>query len=147
MVDKPVRVKYKSLVIIWLALLISQPLFALVIYILRPELFDFSARPAVMGDQPLIIIAFIVAAIAFFILSQVLNGQHIRRAAADHDPGCIQTGLVLGCALSEVPTLLGVILASVWGYHYFFAWIILGTIGILLNFPRRSSLEAADGQL
>jgi hypothetical protein len=147
MADKPVRVKYTSLVIIWLTLLISQPIFALVIYFIKPELFDLSQRPPVMSTQPLIILAFIVAAIAFFILSQVLNGQHIRRAAADHDPGCIQTGLVLGCALSEVPTLLGVILAFVWGYHYFFAWMILGTIGILLNFPRKSSLEAADGEL
>ena len=55
----------------------------------------------------------------------------------------VQTGLVLGCALSEVSSVLGIVLALVWNYHYFFLWLALGTLGILINFPRKSSLDAA----
>ncbi len=139
-----VKVKYETLVVIWFALLFSQLMFLGIIYLLKPELFDLSSAGPLLSDQPLIIIAFAVGAIAFFALSQVLSGQHLRRAVQDQDQTCVQTGLVLGCALSEVSSLLGVILALVFEYHYFFLWIGLGALGILLNFPRKSALAAAS---
>lgn len=55
-----------------------------------------------------------------------------------------QTGLVLACALSEVCSLLGVVLAFVFDYQYFFLWIGLGVIGILFHFPRKDALHAAS---
>ena len=139
-----VKVRYETLVVIWFALLFSQLMFLGIIYLVKPELFDLSSAGPVLSDQPLIIIAFAAAAIAFFGLSQVLSGQHLRRAVQDQDQTCVQTSLVLGCALSEVSTLLGVILAFVFEYHYFFLWIALGALGILLNFPRKSALAAAS---
>jgi len=39
--------------------------------------------------------------------------------------------------------LLGVILALVFGYEYFFLWIAAGTVGILMHFPQKGSLDAA----
>jgi hypothetical protein len=146
MAKAPVRVEYRSLVIIWLALLVSQIMFFAIVLIVKPGILNFDRSVPSLGNQPLIVLAFAVAAIAFFVLSIVLSRQHMRRAIIDHDQACVQTGLVLGCALSEVSTLLGVVLAFVWSYQYFFLWILLGTIGILINFPRKSTLEAADGQ-
>jgi len=148
MAEKPVTVQYQTLVVIWLALLASQVMFLVVIYFVKPELFtiDLSRRPP-LGEQPLVTLAFIASAIVFFVLSFVLARQHMRRAVEDQDAGCIQTGLVLGCALSEVPSLLGVMLAFVWEYQFFFAWIILGALGVLFHFPRKSSLDAATYQL
>jgi len=67
----------------------------------------------------------------------------MRRAIRDHDAGCIQTGLVIGCALSEITSILGVILALLFDYPYFYLWIALGAFGILLDFPRKSNLDAA----
>jgi hypothetical protein len=141
---KHVRVEYRTLVVIWFALLFSQIAFLAVAYVLKPQLLDLSLAGPVLGDQPLIVLAFAVAAAAFFILGQVLSRQHMRRAVQDQDQACVQTGLVLGCALSEAASILGIILALVWEYHYFFLWVALGALGVLLNFPRKSDLAAAS---
>ena len=151
---KPIAVRYQTLVVIWLALLMSQIVLLAFIYFTRPDL--IGAQPAsddlsvgaasitdFLGPKPLIILAFAASAFVFFFLSQVLSRQHVRRAIRDRDATCVQTGLVLGCALSEVSSLLGLILALAFDYPYFYLWIVLGAFGILLNFPRKASLDRA----
>jgi F0F1-type ATP synthase membrane subunit c/vacuolar-type H+-ATPase subunit K len=145
---KPIKVQYQTLVVIWFALLMSQVLFFLFIWFSKPELISArylsaSSIREVLGTQPLIIIVFAGSALIFFLLSQVIARQHMRRAVRDRDATCIQTGLVIGCALSEISSILGVILALLFNYPYFYLWIALGTLGILMNFPRRSNLDAA----
>ena len=140
---KPVQVKYETLVIVWLALLTSQVLFFALVWFVKPEIFSYETPPPFFGDMPLVIFVFAASAIAFLLLSFVLSRQHINRAIRDQDAGCVQTGLVLGCALSEVPSLLGLVLAFAFGYPYFYVWIALGTLGMLLHFPRKGNLDAA----
>jgi len=144
---KPITVEYKTLVIIWLVLLLSQLVFLAVIYFVKPHLFSIDLSKPLLGEKPLITLSFIASAIVFVVLSFVLARQHIKRAERDQDAGCVQTGLVLGCALSEVPSVLGVMLAFVWEYQFFFVWIAVGVIGILFHFPRKSSLDAATYRL
>jgi hypothetical protein len=146
--NKPIKVQYQTLVVIWFALLMSQVLFLLFIWFSKPELIttrylSASSLREVLGTQPLITIVFAGSALIFFLLSQVIARQHMRRAVRDRDASCIQTGLVIGCALSEISSILGVILALLFGYPYFYLWIALGALGILMNFPRRSNLDAA----
>ena|SRR5687768_4584873 len=138
-----IKVKYETLVIIWGALLVSQLVFLLLIYIIKPELFAFDFSRSLLGDRPITVVLFAAAALTVFILSFVLRNQHIRRSVIDQDAGCVQTGLVLGCALCELSSVLGVVLALAFDYSYFFLWIALGIVGILLNFPRRDMLRAA----
>lgn len=138
-----VKVKYETLVIIWGALLASQALFVLVVYLAKPELFSFEFTQPFLGKHAIVTVLFAAAAIAVFVLSFVLRNQHMRRAVIDQDAGCVQTGLVLGCSLSEISSVLGVVLAFVFDYQYFFFWIALGLIGILFHFPRRNALLAA----
>ena len=139
-----VKVKYETLVVIWGSLLMSQVMFLVVIYFVKPELFTFDFTSPLLGKHPIVIVLFAAAAIAVFILSFVLRNQHIRRAVADRDEGCVQTGLVLGCALSELCSLLGIVLAFVFDYPYFYFWIALGIVGVLCHFPRRDTLAAAS---
>lgn len=152
---KPVKVQYQTLVVIWVALLISQAVFIGLVCFTKPELFysepssESSSVGAAsitdfLGPKPLITAAFAASGLIFFFLSQVLSRQHVRRAIQERDAGCVQTGLVLGCALSEVSSILGLILAFAFDYPYFYLWIALGAFGIILNFPRRSSYEAAS---
>src|SRR5215218_1102792 len=138
-----VKVKYATLVIIWGALLVSQLMFLLVIYLIKPELFTFDFSQPYFGKHPIVTVLFAAAAVSVFVLSFVLRNQHIRRAVIDQDAGCVQTALVLGCGLSEISSVLGVVLAFVFDYHYFYFWIALGVIGILCHFPRRGHLHAA----
>lgn len=152
---KPIKVQYQTLVVIWFALLTSQFVFFLLIWFIKPELVSTRYLSAnniseVLGTQPLITLVFAGSALIFFLLSQVIARQHMRRAVRDRDASCIQTGLVIGCALSEISSILGVILALLFSYPYFYLWIALGTLGVLMNFPRRSNLDAATlepGQL
>lgn len=141
--NNPMQVEYKTLVIIWFALLTSQVLFLLLVYFLKPELFVIDASRSLLADQPVITLVFAALALVFVILSFVLSRQHMRRAIEDQDAGCVQTGLVLGCALSEVPSLLGLVLAFAFDHPYFYLWIALGALGILLHFPRKGNLDAA----
>lgn len=138
------KVKYETLVIIWGALLVSQVMFLAVVYFVKQELITFDFSQPYLGKHPIVIVLFAAAAIAVFVLSFVLRNQHIRRAVTDGDAGCVQTGLVLGCALSELCSLLGVVLAFVFDYPYFYFWIALGILGVLFHFPRRESLHAAS---
>jgi hypothetical protein len=152
--EKPIAVKYQTLVVIWVALLLSQVVFLAFVYFTRPDLIGAKPAPESMsvgaasltdflGPKPLITLAFAASALVFFFLSQVLSRQHVRRGIQERDASCMQTGLVLGCALSEVSSLLGLILALVFDYPYFYLWIALGAFGIILNFPRKTSLDAA----
>jgi hypothetical protein len=141
--NTPMQVEYKTLVVIWFALLTSQVLFLLLVYLVKPELFVLDASKSLLADKPLITLVFAALALVFVILSFVLSRQHMRRAIQDQDAGCVQTGLVLGCALSEVPSLLGLVLAFAFDHPYFYLWIALGAFGILLHFPRKGNLDAA----
>jgi|SRR6476661_6196693 len=140
---EPVKVEYQTLVVIWGSLLISQLMFAAIIFFVKPQLFHVDTTLPVMSEKPLIVLVFAIAAIVVFSLSFILRNQYIRRAVDDHDAGCVQTGLALGCALSEMVSILGLILALVFNYHYFYFWIALGLTGILLHFPRKGNLDAA----
>lgn len=141
---KPIKVEYKTLVVLWGALLGSQALFLGLVYALKPELFTLDFSQPLLGKHPIVIVLFAAAAITVFVLSFMLRNQHMRRAVIDQDAGCVQTGLLLGCALSEIASVLGMVLAFVFDYQYFFLWIALGLIGVLFHFPRRQNLLDAD---
>lgn len=147
----PIKVQYQTLVLIWLALLTSQVMFIVLVWAVKPNLFAAGAanslvelRDKFLGDMPLVTLAFALVAVVFLLLSFVLSRQHMRRAVQDHDAGCVKTGLVLGCALAEVPSLLGVIYALAFDYPYFYLWIAMSAFGILFHFPRKGNLAAAS---
>lgn len=141
---KPIKVEYQTLVAIWLGLLISQLVFFELVSFAKPEIFTAEARGSIIHNLPLVTIVFAAIALLFFVLSFVLRGQYMRRAARDGDASCVQTGLLLGCVLSEVSSILGLVLAFVFSHPYFYLWIALGTLGIVLHFPRKGNLDAAS---
>jgi hypothetical protein len=143
---QPIQVEYKTLVVLWSAMLMSQIIFLIIILFAKPELFRFDFSQPILGDQPLVTLVFAVGGLAAMILGFVFRNQHMARAAVDRDASCVQTGLVLGCAFSEACSLLGVVLAFAFEYPYFWIWMALGIIGILFHFPRRGNLQAAQSK-
>ncbi len=135
---------YKTLVIIWFALLMSQVMFLVVIFMTKPEIFKFDFTKPPLGENAVIVIAFAVLALANFGLSFVMKKRSYAQAIAEQKIQYVQTGLIIACALCEVISLLGFVLAFAFAYQFFFLWFALGIFGILLHFPRRDSVIAAS---
>jgi hypothetical protein len=139
-----VEQSYKTLVIIWLALLASQVIFLVVIFFAKPEVFRFDLTKPALGENFVVTAAFAGLAIMNFGLSFVMKKRSYSQAAEKQQIAYVQTGLILACALCEAISLLGMVLAFVFSYQYFFLWFALGIFGILLHFPRRESVLAAS---
>ena len=140
----PVTVSYPNLVVIWFTLLMSQVVFFVVAWFIKPGLARFDTSTPFLSDKPAIVLAFCASAIVFFGLGLILSRQHNARALRDRDAARIQTGLTLGCALSEIPSILGLILALGFDYPFYYLWIALGAFGVLVHFPRKGNLDAAN---
>jgi hypothetical protein len=136
--------QYQTMMVLWAALLMSQFLFVLLIFITRPKLFTFPPAGPLLGENALIVLALGLAALTSVAVSFFLRKQNVERGIATQNVGLIQSGLITGCVLCEVSSLLGVVLAFAFNYQYFFLWIALGIFGMLLHFPRRGDIEAAN---
>ena len=135
---------YKTLALIWFALLASQVMFLVVIFFAKPEVFRFDFSKPLFGENAVIIIAFAVLAITNFALSFIMKRRSFQQAVEKQQIAYVQTGLILACAFCEAISLLGMVLAFAFSYQYFFLWFALGILGIILHFPRRDDVVAAS---
>jgi len=135
---------YRTLVIIWAALLLSQFLFLVIIYFVKPEVFRFDFSKPLLGSNPPIVIVLAMMAIADFIASLVLRRKYLKQAAAEQNIGLVQTAMITGCALCEAISLFGLLLVFLQSYQYFFLFFALAILGFIIHFPRRESLIAAS---
>jgi hypothetical protein len=139
-----VEQSYKTLLIIWLALLVSQVMFLVVIFFAKPEIFKFDFNKPLFGENAVLVIAFAFLAITNFALSFIMKKRSFEQAVEKQQIAYVQTGLILACAFCEAISLLGMVLAFAFSYQYFFAWFALGILGFLLHFPRRDDVIAAS---
>ena len=135
---------YKTLLIIWAALLMSQLMFVVLIWFTKPELFKFDLSQPILGDSALIVGLFAMLSASDIVIGLVLRKKTLERSVAEQSIPLVQTAMIIGCALSEAISLFGVMLAFAFNYQYFFLFSILGVIGILLHFPRRDDVHAAS---
>ncbi len=136
--------QYKTLSIIWFALLMSQFILLAVIFFAKPEVFrlDFSKPP--LGENPIMPLIFALLAISNLVISFVVRKKYISQAIAEQNTALVQTAMIIGCALCEAVSLFGVVLAFAFSYQYFFLWFALGILGIIFHFPKRDNLIAAS---
>ncbi len=142
--SKNIEQSYRTLAIIWFALLFSQVMFLVVIFLSKPDLFKFDSDKPVLGENASIVIAFAFLAITNFALSFVMKKRSFEQAVAEQKIAYVQTGLILACAFCEAISLLGIVLAFAFSYQYFFVWFAVGLLGIILHFPRRDTVIAAS---
>ncbi len=142
--SKNIEQSYKTLAIIWLALLVSQITFLGVIFVAKPDVYRFDLSKPILGENAVIIIVFAFLAITNFALSFIMKKRSYEQAIAKQEIAYVQTGLILACAFCEAISLLGMVLAFAFSYQYFFAWFALGILGFLLHFPRRDDVIAAS---
>lgn len=135
---------YRTLMLIWVALLASQFMFLVVIFFAKPEVFKFDFNKPLFGENAVIVIAFAFLAITNFALSFIMKKRSFEQAIEKQQIAYVQTGLILACAFCEAISLLGMVLAFAFSYQYFFVWFALGILGFLLHFPRRDDVIAAS---
>jgi F0F1-type ATP synthase membrane subunit c/vacuolar-type H+-ATPase subunit K len=139
-----IETTYRTSLIVWFALLSSQFMFLVVIFLAKPKIFEFDFSKSISGDNPIMVIALAVLGISTFLLSFVLRSKFIQQAAANQQPALIQTAMIIGCSLCESITLFGLVLAFAIDYQYFFLWFALGILGVILHFPRRDNFIDAS---
>ncbi|MBA2736059.1 MAG: hypothetical protein H0U50_04630 [Pyrinomonadaceae bacterium] len=145
MQNQTIEQQYRTLKLIWFVLLFSQTMFLLVIFLSKPDIFRFDfSKPLLGGENSVLVIAFAVLAITNLTISFVLEKRCISQAIEQQNAQYVRLGLILGCAFCESISLLGMVLAFAFGYQYFFLWFALGITGIILHFPKRNILIAAN---
>jgi hypothetical protein len=135
---------YKTLVIIWAALLFSQIMLLVVVFFAKPEVFRFDSAKPLLGENAVLIIAFAFVALANLAFSFIMKKRAFQQAIEKQQIAYVQTGLILAYAFCEATSLLGIVLAFAFSYQYFFVWFALGIIGVGLHFPRREDVIAAS---
>ena len=144
MQNSNIEQNYKTLVIIWFALFVSQILFLVVVFFAKPEIFRFDFLKPFLGKNAVLVIAFAFLAITNLAVSFVMKRRSFQQAVEKQQIAYVQAGLIIAYAFCEAISLLGMVLAFAFSYQYFFVWFALGIIGIILHFPRRSDVIDAS---
>jgi len=127
---------FQSMVIIWIAQIMSVAMFFLVT--------QFVAVPADRPENN--ILSFVFAAVGTFcaIISFVVRAKLLRQSVEKQDPKLVQTANVAGRALCEVPAILGVVERFILPGREYLLLLLIGALAMVLHYPRRSDLLAAS---
>lgn len=137
---------FRTMTIIWLVLLMSQfALFGVAYSMIGPEAVA-NAAAGPFGTNPPVVIGAIVLAFTNLVVSFFIKRRCLEQSVTEQNVRLVQTGLVIGCALCESISLIGMVLIVVFAYPYFYFWFALGIIGIFLHFPRRQHLLDATAR-
>lgn len=134
---------YRTNLIIWAAFLMSQVVFLVVIFLVKKELFSLDFTKPLLGKEPIVLLIIGLIALMNLGLSFYMKSQMTQEAINSQKPAGIQTAQILAYALCESVSVLGLVLAVVFDYQYFFAFLGLAILGILLHFPKRNSFIAS----
>lgn len=132
------------MMIFWAALVMSQVFFPVIVFFAKPELFRFDLKKPPFGEYAVEIGTIGVVSIVTLIVSFTLRQRFTRQAITTGNVGLVQTAMIFGCALCELSSLNGLLVAFVFEFQYFFVLSALGIIGTLLHFPRRADIHAAS---
>jgi F0F1-type ATP synthase membrane subunit c/vacuolar-type H+-ATPase subunit K len=134
---------YQTILVVWFALLISQLMFLFLVFFIKPELFVFDIAKPLLGGNAAVVLAFAALSLASIIASIIIRNKFLQQSVAEQNIAHVQTAVIFGCALAEVVSLLGLVLAFAFDYQYFFLFSLAGILATLVHFPRRSSVHAA----
>ena len=132
------------MVIVWAALFMSQLLFLMLIFVVKPEVFRFDFSKPILGENSIMVAALAFVSLSSFGISFILKQKFLNQAVTEQNPAHVQTAMIIACALCESISLFGLILVFIEGYQYFFLWFALALLGFILHFPRRENLIAAS---
>lgn len=135
--------QHQTMIVVWVALLVSQLLLVLLIFLIKPELFHLDATRSLLGSQPILVV--VLAAVSLFdlVLSFVWEKKFLTMSVDQQNVRFVQTALITACASCEGISIFGVFLAFAADYSFFFLFSGLGFLGTILHFPSRKNIIAA----
>ena len=131
--------RYRILMIIWAAFLMSVGVYVVVGYFARPEV------PAEDGESNTVfLMVSILLGISLIAVSFILKNKFLTQAADRQRLDSVQIAYVLAFALCEAAATFGFVALFVTGEFYSYILFIIAAIGIALHMPRRDHLLAAS---
>ena len=134
--EENIDARYRTMLILWLAQMMSVGMF-----LLLTQLVDTS------GERPAnSLLSFTYAGLGTFsaIVSFVVRSKLLQISVEKQDPLMVQKALVVGCALCEVPALLGVLSRFTLPGRDYFLLLLISALSMALHFPRKIHLLAAS---
>lgn len=135
---------YLTLSLVWLAIFVSQVLFVVIVYFVKPDIFAPGTSRSNVNQTPEIVLGLAALAIVLLISSFAVKYFLMREAVKSQSIAMVFVSTIVGCSLCEAVSLFGVLAAFVADYPYFFAFSIGGIVGTFLHCPRRSDVYAAS---
>ena len=136
--------EYRTLLLIWAGLLSVGPMLLLVIYLTQPAIFEFDRSQPFIGERYIIVPVAVLLTIWDLFFSYYRHKNYLRQSIADKNPELVRTALITACLNTVAISLYGFFLAWIFGYQYFFVWVLLGSAATIFYYPRRSALLAAQ---
>ena len=132
--------RYRSMLILWFALLMSVVMLFVMTIVVAPASFDRDR------DAPTSVILFALAGLGTFlvVLSFVVKRKMLQRSVEKQDVMLVQQALIVACAMCEVSALFGVLERFAIGSGDHYLLFLVSAIGIALHFPKRDQLLAAS---
>ena len=136
--NQNVEARYRTMLIIWCAMMMS-----VVMYVVTTFIVQTSEQPGAAPNQ---VLSFVFAGVGTFtaILSFVVRSKLLQQSVERQDMGLVQTALIIGCALSEVPAVLGIVARFILPGRDYLVLLAISALAMAFHFPRRSNLLAAS---
>ena len=126
-----VELRHRNILIIWAAILMTIPMYFLLIWMSSPP----PDRDNLTLGLMLSLLSILPVAISFLVKSKLLA-----KSAELQKLEMVQQAYVVGFALCEAAVLLGLLIRFLTDSPYYFAAIAIGALGILFHFPRKQHL-------
>lgn len=134
--NKNLEERYRIMMVLWAAITGSCVILFVLTKLVTPQ-------NSPNGHSDAIVLALLVAGFTVFALSFVLKKQTLEQAIQRQNIAGVQTALIIALAMCEAICLLGLVAFFAFSSPYYYAFFIIGAIGLLLHFPRRSHLYDA----
>jgi O-antigen/teichoic acid export membrane protein len=131
-----VDARYRTLLILWFAILMSVGIFFFITLLIE--------RPPADSNNNTLLWVFMALSIFPLIFSFLLKGRLLAQSVREQRPDLVQSALILSVALCEVVSLFGLMVFFTTRTPYYYLFFIVSVVGILLHLPRRDQLLAAS---
>jgi hypothetical protein len=132
--DKNLEARFRVMLILWAAMTGSCVVLFLMTKVATPR-----TTASVYSDA--IVLALLVMSFTIFALSFVLKKKTLEQAIHRQNPAGVQTALIIALAMCEAICLFGLVAFFAFASPYYYAFFIIGAIGLLMHLPRRSHLH------